>query len=390
MVANFVERTHVVDKTHHNWVPTEDIAQKLKDTYPDLKFPWLEKEHIHGVNSVVHGVCEQHSMVVPMHLGNLWREVTIYGCPECAWAAGESTDMYKRFRNAPGYVGRSKMEFNIFCAVKAVWPDAVAGHKMVGRKEIDIWVPSIHAGIEYNGNFYHAETMGRGRTYHLDKSVTAWKQEKFIFHVFTEEADDTEKLVRMLGLFDKMLKASKAGVFNYPGGLFSQSISSGVARGFHRDWNFIEDFQLETCDFHFGVFDKDFNMVAAFSGVRKYGAIIRVSYAIPGLPLAPILKWAKAGFKVPSISIRCNSRNPLEWALCRGNKDIVLGLTTEPVPILLGSRYEMLDPKSDDILKQASWVNQPHPEETTRAWDCGYFWGHLKSDKPGWMSDMQK
>ena len=390
MSKTLKERTHVVDTTHHNWIPTSEIAQKLSDTYPDLRFPWLEKEHLHGVDSVVHGVCDKHDMVVPMHLGNLWRNVTIYGCPECAWAAGESNDTYRRFRNAPGYIGRSKMEFNIFCAIKEVWPDAISGHKMAGRKEIDVWVPSISTGIEYNGNVFHSEFRGRGRTYHFDKSVTGWNQDKFIFHVFTEEAEDTGKLVRMVGLFDKTLTAIRTGKITSPAGLFAQVISGSMATAFHRQWNFIEDFQLRLCDFHFGVFDKDCNMVGAFSGVRKYGTILRSSYSIAGIPLGPVLKWAKSGFKLTSMSIRCNSRNPLEMAMCRLCKDVKVGVTTEPMPILLNDKYEMFDPGNSDIFKQSAWVDTAHPNETTRAWDCGYFWCHLASDKPKWMSAMRK
>ena len=44
-------RNHLVNKEHHNWVPTEEIAEKLKAEYPALSTPWLEKEHIHGVKS---------------------------------------------------------------------------------------------------------------------------------------------------------------------------------------------------------------------------------------------------------------------------------------------------------------------------------------------------
>ena len=169
-------RNHVVNKEHHNWVSTDQIAEKLRIEFSSLSFPWLEAEHIHGVNSIVTGVCEKHKLLIPMHLGNLWRGTTKYGCPECAWEGVGDVDYSSRFKNHHGYVGQSGLEFDLFMKTKQIFPDATPGHRIQGRKEIDIWVPSISCGIEYNGNYYHVESMGRGKEYHSGKTNIAAKQ----------------------------------------------------------------------------------------------------------------------------------------------------------------------------------------------------------------------
>ena len=181
-----------------------------------------------------------------MNLGNLWRGTTKYGCPECAWEAGENNDVYKRYRNAPGYIGRSGMEFRMFCAIKEVWPDAIPGHRIEGRKEIDIWIPSVGCGVEYNGNYYHVEERGRGKEYHLDKSRIAWRQEKFILHVYEEEADDIDRIIRVLKVFEAAMSQIKMNKVVVPGGIGAQAISPGIAESFHRSGTSLLNPTLET------------------------------------------------------------------------------------------------------------------------------------------------
>ena len=47
---------------------------------------------------------------------------------------------------------------------------------LVKPKEIDLLIPSIKLGIEYNGLFWHSEQQGKGNNYHLDKTNKCEKQ----------------------------------------------------------------------------------------------------------------------------------------------------------------------------------------------------------------------
>ena len=48
--------------------------------------------------------------------------------------------------------------------------------KILGGKEIDIYIPSLKIGIEYNGLYWHKESQGKGQNYHLRKWIACKEQ----------------------------------------------------------------------------------------------------------------------------------------------------------------------------------------------------------------------
>jgi hypothetical protein len=50
--------------------------------------------------------------------------------------------------------------------------------------EIDIYIPDLNLGIEYNGGYWHSETRGKGRSYHLDKLNLANSQGIDLLHIW--------------------------------------------------------------------------------------------------------------------------------------------------------------------------------------------------------------
>ena len=60
--------------------------------------------------------------------------------------------------------------------------------KSLKGKEIDIYIPSIKLGIEYNGNFWHQEGMNRktNRT-HLEKTISAKENGVKLLQIFEDE-----------------------------------------------------------------------------------------------------------------------------------------------------------------------------------------------------------
>jgi hypothetical protein len=350
-------RNHVVNKEHHNWVSTDQIAEKLRTEFSSLSFPWLEAEHIHGVNSIVTGVCEKHKLLVPMHLGNLWRGTTKYGCHECAWEGGGDVDYSSRFKNHHGYVGQSGLEFDLFMKTKQIFPDATPGHRIQGRKEIDIWVPSISCGIEYNGNYYHVEAMGRGKEYHSGKTNIAAKQGKFIFHVFSDEAQDSDKLVRLLQLFGDMLHMAESGTIKGMA-VNAQVVSASIAEQFHNQWNFTYGPNDFANDLHVGVFDVNFNMIGALSVNRKAGVVTKVSISKPCVPISPIIQWLSNGFKLPGLSVSCDRRNPIEWLTCRFDSGLSWCFELEPSPLLFDKQYRMIREALPDYMGISAYTNK--------------------------------
>ena len=61
----------------------------------------------------------------------------------------------------------SAQETRIYCELKAVFKDTVFRQKIEG-KELDLFIPSINVGIEYDGEFFHRKKVAK------DKSKTAF------------------------------------------------------------------------------------------------------------------------------------------------------------------------------------------------------------------------
>lgn len=64
----------------------------------------------------------------------------------------------------------------------------LSNRKALNGKEIDIYIPSLKFGIEYNGNFWHSEGMcGKNRRTHLEKTVAAKSKGIRLIQIFEDE-----------------------------------------------------------------------------------------------------------------------------------------------------------------------------------------------------------
>lgn len=62
--------------------------------------------------------------------------------------------------------------------------------------EIDIFIPELKIGFEYNGLFWHSEKMGKHKTYHLDKQMLAKKNGINLYHIFSDEWEIKQDIVK--------------------------------------------------------------------------------------------------------------------------------------------------------------------------------------------------
>jgi hypothetical protein len=58
--------------------------------------------------------------------------------------------------------------------------------KYLKSREIDIYIPELKIGVEFNGNFYHNE-YAKPKNYHQEKSLLAEEKGIFIYHIFEYE-----------------------------------------------------------------------------------------------------------------------------------------------------------------------------------------------------------
>lgn len=73
--------------------------------------------------------------------------------------------------------------------------------------EIDIYLPELKIGIEYNGEYWHSETK-KGKSYHLDKTTVAKGKDIRLIHIFEHEWLQKQDIVksRLLGMLGQNYK----------------------------------------------------------------------------------------------------------------------------------------------------------------------------------------
>jgi hypothetical protein len=84
----------------------------------------------------------------------------------------------------PGSNGASKSELELLAWIQSYYPSA---HKIKQEgQELDILVPELNLGIEYNGLFWHNE-LNKPRNYHLNKTVYFKSKNIRVIHIFEHE-----------------------------------------------------------------------------------------------------------------------------------------------------------------------------------------------------------
>lgn len=90
------------------------------------------------------------------------------GCPKC----GKTT---------------SRPEEEIIEILKELNPVQRERTILSGGKEIDVYIPSLKTGIEYNGLRWHSEAFGKDKNYHMEKLEECRKKEIRLIQIFEDE-----------------------------------------------------------------------------------------------------------------------------------------------------------------------------------------------------------
>jgi hypothetical protein len=297
---------------------------------------------------------------------------TKYGCFGCANEHKGGLGGYSARQQADGYIGRAGVQSGIFRALKAVYPDTIWEHRMDNGKEIDVYVPSLNFGIEYNGNYYHSTAVGKEAKYHADKTVKALREDKFILHVFTDEvpvdfgmyvkyAQDCDVLSRT----NYQLCAASDAISRYsPRQCKAKQISVAAGREFVRS-NSLTFMSSEVLN-HMELF------VGMFCGAELAGVV----YGLPGKVLGVVTKYvdlhiyhglAKYAQFHATLDYLAPVRCPLQIGLQVLSCVLLGGLSDKS--------YEYLDPhgyglKADNTIALNA---EGHPHTI---YDCG--WASLK------------
>lgn len=87
----------------------------------------------------------------------------------------------------PTWLSKGEIEVKAFIEGLGFIVEKSKNRKLLFGKEIDLIIPSIKLGIEYNGLYYHTEKMGKTTNYHLDKTLACDKVGYGLIHIFEDE-----------------------------------------------------------------------------------------------------------------------------------------------------------------------------------------------------------
>lgn len=145
-------------------------------------------------------------LVCPEH-GSFWQRPGNhinkgYGCPRCKLGGRVSTG-----------------EQELFDLVRSICPDAEQSNRSVlgGKMEIDIFIPSLGVGVEFNGLVYHSTRFGKDVRYHQRKSELAAIVGVRLVHIWEDEwrtnrAVTEGYLRRLLGVPARKVWARKCAI----------------------------------------------------------------------------------------------------------------------------------------------------------------------------------
>lgn len=96
---------------------------------------------------------------------------------------------------------KSKYQDDLVVFIKSMLPnvDVIENTQKIldNRKEIDIYIPSLKIGIEFDGLYWHSEFVGKKpATYHVWKTENANKKGIRIIHIFEDEWRDKKSIVQ--------------------------------------------------------------------------------------------------------------------------------------------------------------------------------------------------
>jgi hypothetical protein len=115
------------------------------------------------------------------------------------------------------YNGISEDENNLSDFIENLGVEIIKGdRKILDKSEIDILIPGLKLGIEYNGLYWHSE-MRVSKRYHLEKSEKALERGVKLIHIWEDDWEEKKPIVisrikQLLGKTENTIFARKCSV----------------------------------------------------------------------------------------------------------------------------------------------------------------------------------
>ena len=77
-----------------------------------------------------------------------------------------------------------------------VYNRSLENKRLIPHREVDIYVPGLKLGIEFDGLYYHSEQNGKDKSYHLEKTELCEQKGIQLIHIFEDEWCEKQKIVK--------------------------------------------------------------------------------------------------------------------------------------------------------------------------------------------------
>ena len=148
----------------------DTFIEKAKHTHND-RYDYSKVEYVNAHTKVC--------IICPEH-GEFWQTPNNHlngnGCPLC-----KNRKIGDGLRDTvEDFTKKSNEIHDITDCLKALSPQQ-------RNREIDVYIPSLNLGIEYNGLHWHSERLGKDKNYHLDKLNKCNEQGIKLIQIFEDE-----------------------------------------------------------------------------------------------------------------------------------------------------------------------------------------------------------
>lgn len=161
-----------------------EFVNRSNETH-DNKYEY-DNDGFETAHSLVKITCQKHGKFTQRAYDHL----NGHGCPSCG-------------------VIKSNNELEISEYIKEkIGPNKVVigDRDVLNGKEIDVYVPDLKVGFEYNGCLWHSEKFGKGRQYHLSKTDACKQKGIKLIHIFEDEYQNNKEIV--LSKIDNLLQCN--------------------------------------------------------------------------------------------------------------------------------------------------------------------------------------
>lgn len=173
------------EELHSEKLRSKDFVARARKTHGN-KYDYSKVEYKNNSEKVC--------IICPKH-GEFWQGPYAHlrgeGCPKCGCINSKGEEEI----------------YDYVCSLVGKENVIRGDRKILKGKEIDIYIPSLGFGIEYNGLRWHSEEMGKDKNYHIQKTEECKNQGVKLIQIFEDEYLNHKDIV--LGKISHLLKMDK-------------------------------------------------------------------------------------------------------------------------------------------------------------------------------------